>query len=101
MAAVIEQRKGAPPEESYTSTLLAGGAEQIRKKIVEEAAEVFEAAGVEGASAADRLTTEVADLLYHVLVLLAAKGIELAEVEHELATREGVSGLQEKRERKT
>jgi len=99
LMAVIEQRKRDMPEDSYTAKLLAAGPKKIRKKIVEEAAELFEAALEPGPSQRDHLVQEAADLVYHVLVLLAACDVPFTEVEAELARREGVSGLEEKARR--
>lgn len=93
LAATIESRKGADPETSWTAKLLARGPEKCAEKFGEEAIEaVIEA--VRGDPV--RLTAEAADVLYHLLVMLAACGVTLAEVEAELARREGTSGLAEK-----
>lgn len=94
--AVIEARKNAAPDSSYTAKLLAGGTSAITAKITEEAAETVVAALEEGAEA---LTRESADLLYHLCVLWADQGIRPADVWAELARREGVSGLVEKASR--
>ncbi len=91
--AVIESRKGGDTEASYTAKLLAGGVETIAAKISEEAAEtVF--AGV--SEDAERLASESAALLSHLLVLWAARGLEPEAVWAALATRGGTSGLAEK-----
>ena len=100
LMAVIEERKANPGARSYTSTLLAGGLAKIAAKISEESAEVIEAAGEPGESGRQHLVRESADLLYHLLVLLAHREIDLQEVENELARRSGVSGLDEKASRK-
>lgn len=92
----IESRKGADPETSYTAKLLAGGSKKIGKKIGEEATEVVIAALTEGP---DALTRESADLIYHLLVLLAANDVTPDEVLAELARREGISGIAEKASR--
>jgi phosphoribosyl-ATP pyrophosphohydrolase len=99
LMAVIEDRKAHPSEQSYTSTLLAGGAAKIRKKLVEEAAELFEAAGEPGEAGREHVIRESADLVYHWFVLLALCDITLADVETELARRFGTSGLEEKSNR--
>ena len=96
LMAVIEDRKAHPIDQSYTSTLLAGGAAKIRKKVVEEAAELFEAAGEADAAGREHVVRESADLVYHLLVLLAQRGIALKDLETELARRFGTSGLEEK-----
>jgi phosphoribosyl-ATP pyrophosphohydrolase len=95
---VIESRRGADPETSYTAKLFARGREKIAQKLGEEAVEaVIE--GVKGDRAA--LVGESADLLYHLLVLWAEAGISPADVAAEFAQREGQSGIAEKRSRKT
>lgn len=95
----ILARKDASDEKSYTAKLLAGGVEKISGKIIEEAAEVVEAAGEEGEEGRQHTIHEAGDLIYHLLVLLAARDVKLAEVETELARRFGVSGLEEKKNR--
>lgn len=90
---VVASRKGDAPEKSYTARLLAGGVPKIAAKVTEEAGELVQAAAAE---TDDRVVAEAADLLYHTLVLLAARGLSLAAVEDELARRFGVSGLDEK-----
>ena len=89
----MASRKGGAPERSYTSRLLAGGVPAIGAKVTEEAGELVQAAAGEGD---DRVVAEAADLVYHMLVLLAARDVPLARVEDELARRFGVSGLDEK-----
>jgi phosphoribosyl-ATP pyrophosphohydrolase len=90
---VVASRKGDAPEKSYTARLLAGGVPKIGAKVTEEAGELVQAAGSE---TDDRVVAEAADLIYHTLVLLAARDLSLAAVEDELARRFGVSGLDEK-----
>lgn len=97
--ATIESRKQNPSEKSYTSQLLAGGIERIGSKITEEAAEVVEAAGEPGDAGRLHLVREAADLVYHLLVMLAHRDSKLADVEAELARRFGISGLEEKASR--
>ena len=93
LAATIAARKGADPETSWTAKLLAKGPEKCAEKFGEEAIEAIIEA-VKGDRA--RLTAEAADVIYHLLVMLAARDVSLAEVEAELARREGQSGLAEK-----
>lgn len=82
---VLESRKVAPPAGSYVAGLLAKGQPQICRKIGEEAAEVMTAAlGGEGD---ERVVSEVADLWFHTMVLLSARGIPLRRVFEELARR--------------
>lgn len=93
---VIESRKGADADASYTAKLLSGGAPKIGKKLSEEAAEVTIAALSEGKDAVAR---ESADLLYHLLVMWAAMGVTPDDVYAELRKREGTSGIEEKNSR--
>lgn len=97
--ATIENRKANPSEKSYTSQLLAGGVDKIGAKITEEAAEVVEAASEPGDAGGAHLVREAADLMYHLLVMLAHRDSDLAEVEAELARRFGISGMEEKASR--
>ena len=93
---VIGSRRGADPQSSYTARLFARGRAKIAQKLGEEAIEaVIE--GVRDDPVA--LVGESADLLYHLLVLWAAAGISPADVAAELARREGISGVAEKRGR--
>ncbi|MGI8980433.1 MAG: phosphoribosyl-ATP diphosphatase [Pirellulaceae bacterium] len=101
LMAVIEDRRANPPAKSYTTSLFQGGVEKIGGKIVEEAAEVVEAAGEPGDQGRTHFIYESADLLYHLFVMLGYKGVALAEVETELARRFGMSGLDEKAARPT
>ena len=96
LAATIAARKGADPESSWTAKLLAKGPEKCAEKFGEEAIEAIIEA-VKGDRA--RLTSEAADVLYHLLVMLAARDVTLQEVLAELARREGQSGLEEKARR--
>ena len=82
--ATILSRKTADPASSYTARLFAAGEDEIVKKVGEEAIEVILAAKGQGNA---RLIEETADLTYHVLVLLAARGLSPADVEAELASR--------------
>ncbi len=98
LAATIAARKGADPDSSWTAKLLAKGPEKCAEKFGEEAIEAIIEA-VKGDH--ERLTAEAADVLYHLLVMLAARDVTLAEVLAELARREGQSGLAEKAARQT
>ncbi len=93
LAATIEARRGADPDASWTARLLAGGPAKCAGKFGEEAVEAVVAAT--GGSAAE-LTAEAADVLYHLLVMLAARDVALDDVLAELARREGRSGIDEK-----
>jgi phosphoribosyl-ATP pyrophosphohydrolase len=95
---VIESRRDADPTTSHTAKLFSRGPRVIAKKLGEEAVEtVIE--GVDGDR--EHLVSESADLLYHLLVLWAARGVKPGEVWAELAGRRGVSGIAEKAARKT
>jgi phosphoribosyl-ATP pyrophosphohydrolase len=82
--ATVLDRQANPRPGSYTAQLLRAGEDQVLKKVGEEAMEVILAAKGQGN---DRVISEVADLFYHVLVLLAACGLTLAAVEDELVRR--------------
>ena len=92
----IAQRRRAAPETSYVASLSARGLPVIARKFGEEAVEA-----VVAALAQDRgeLIGEAADVLFHLLVMLAEKDVTLTEVMAELDRREGVSGLEEKASR--
>ncbi|MEO1152464.1 MAG: phosphoribosyl-ATP diphosphatase [Pseudomonadota bacterium] len=93
LAITIANRKGADPDTSWTATLLSKGPEKCAEKFGEEAVEaIIEAVKGDRAS----LTREAADVLYHLLVMLAARDVALADVLAELERREGTSGLDEK-----
>jgi phosphoribosyl-ATP pyrophosphohydrolase len=93
LAATIDARAASGGEASYTKTLLDKGAEHCAKKLGEEAVETVIAAV---ANDRNHLIAESADLLYHLLVLLKARGVTLDEVEAALAQRTSMSGLDEK-----
>jgi phosphoribosyl-ATP pyrophosphohydrolase len=97
LAATIDTRAASGGEVSYTRKLLDKGAAHCATKLGEEAIEAVIAA-VENDR--DHLIAESADLLYHLLVLLKARGITLADVEARLAQRTSMSGLEEKASRK-
>ncbi|MCS7178862.1 MAG: bifunctional phosphoribosyl-AMP cyclohydrolase/phosphoribosyl-ATP diphosphatase HisIE [Anaerolineae bacterium] len=82
--AIIQDRRARPREGSYTCHLLNAGEPEILKKLGEEAIEVIVAAQSQGNP---RFISELADLVYHILVLLAARGLSWADVEAELARR--------------
>ncbi len=93
---IIGERATTPSEKSYTTKLLKGGIVKIGQKIIEEAAEVVEAADEPGEEGRSHTLYEAADLIYHLMVMLRHKEIDLAEVEEELGRRFGMSGLEEK-----
>jgi len=98
LEATIRARRGADPDSSYVAHLFAKGRAKIAQKLGEEATETVIAA-IEDDKA--ELTKEAADLVFHLLVLLADAELSLNDVRAELARREGVSGLDEKASRPT
>ncbi len=92
LEATIAARRGADPASSYTASLFAKGRPKIAQKLGEEAVETVIAALAEP----EKLASEAADLMFHLLVLLADADLSLADVCHELDRREGVSGHDEK-----
>jgi phosphoribosyl-ATP pyrophosphohydrolase len=93
----VQARAGESADVSYTRKLLDRGVDQCAKKFGEEAVEVAIAAVNEDRQS---LIREAADVLYHLLVVLHARGISLDEVEAELGLRSRQSGLEEKAARK-
>jgi len=94
---VIDSRKGADPDTSYTARLFSRGRAQIAKKLGEEAVEAL-IEGIKGDR--PKLVAESADMLYHLLTLWAATNVKPKAVWTELARREGLSGIAEKASRK-
>ena len=94
--AVIAARKGADPTTSYTAKLFGRGRAKITQKLGEEAVELVIAGCIEP----DKMVSESADLLYHMLVLWADAGIRPEDVWTELDRRAGTSGIAEKASRK-
>ena len=97
LAAIIAERARAGGDQSYTKKLLDAGIEKCAKKLGEEATETVVAAlsGDKGA-----VIAESADLIFHLLVVLQARGVKLDEVYAELERRTGQSGLEEKAARR-
>ncbi len=93
LAATIKERRSASSDTSYTRKLLDAGPEKCAKKLGEEAAETIIAALVQ---TDDELTSEAADLLYHLLVLLESRMVDFDDVLQKLEQRESRSGLEEK-----
>jgi phosphoribosyl-ATP pyrophosphohydrolase len=94
----VRERAAASADVSYTRKLLDRGVAHCAKKLGEEAVEAVLAAASEDR---ERVIAESADLIYHLLVVLKARDISLAEVENELATRVKTSGFEEKASRKS
>lgn len=97
LAAVIASRRGTDPAASYTAKLFSRGRGKITQKMGEEAFEVAVAALAE---TPDKVVSESADLLYHLMVLWADCGVTPDQVWDELARRFGTSGIDEKAARK-
>ncbi|MEA3411060.1 MAG: phosphoribosyl-ATP diphosphatase [Pseudomonadota bacterium] len=93
LSEILERRKSADPGSSYVAGLYAKGMDAILKKVGEEATEVVMAAK-DGSS--ERIVSEIADLWFHCLVLLAHEDLKARQVLSELESRFGVSGLKEK-----
>ena len=93
LAATIDARAGADADTSYTAQLLAKGPAKIAEKIIEEGGELAFALTDESD---DAVASEAADVLYHMLVGLRARGVSLDDIANMLAAREGTSGLAEK-----
>jgi len=98
LSATIAARKGADPASSWTARLMSMGPDKCAEKFGEEAVEAIVAA-VKGDR--ESLTAEAADVLYHLLVMLAAREVTLGDVLAELAQREGTSGIAEKAARRS
>jgi phosphoribosyl-ATP pyrophosphohydrolase len=101
LMAVIAARKANPETQtSYVARLMNGGVPAIGAKILEEAAEVVQAGDEPGDGGRLHLVKEVADLVFHSMVLLGYRDLAWDDVETELARRSGVSGIAEKAARK-
>lgn len=90
---LIASRKGADPDTSWTAKLFSKGPEKCAEKFGEEAIEAIIEA-IKGDK--EKLTSEAADVIYHLLVMLAARDVSLDDVVVELARRQGTSGIAEK-----
>ena len=93
---ILEERKSSSEDKSYVASLYNQGTHKILEKISEESDEVIKAATEEGR---EEVIHEVADLLFHLLVLLRHENIKIDEIELELARRFGISGHEEKASR--
>jgi len=97
LEATLRTRKQADPSASYVANLYAKGDRKIAQKVGEEAVETAMAVAADDNK---EIISESADLLFHLMVLLEARGLSLTDVAAELARREGLSGLEEKATRK-
>lgn len=104
LADVIESRKpanGGDPEQSYVARLFVKGDDAILKKIGEEATEtVMAAKDARATGDTSKVLYECADLWFHSMIMLAQFGLAPQDVLNELARREGISGIEEKANRK-
>lgn len=96
LAKILEERKSADPKHSYVASLYAKGDKKIAQKVGEEAVETAMAVAADDNK---ELVKESADLLFHLMILLKARGLGMRNVVAELARREGLSGLAEKASR--
>lgn len=96
LEALLEARKTADADTSYVARLYAKGPHKIAQKVGEEAVETAMATAM---GDDNELVKEAADLLFHLMVLLKAKGMSLSDIASELARREGISGIEEKANR--
>ena len=94
----IEARRNAEPSSSHTAKLLSKGPAKCAEKFGEEAVEAIVACATDDR---ENLVYEAGDVVYHLMVMLAARGIDWSEVEGELARRAGISGIAEKASRTT
>lgn len=94
---ILEQRKDADADNSYVSSLYQKGTDEILKKIGEESAEVIMATKDDDEN---KIIYEVTDLWFHTMVLLRHKNIKMDKIEQELSRRFGLSGLEEKANRR-
>jgi phosphoribosyl-ATP pyrophosphohydrolase len=99
MAVIADRGRNPQNEKSYVAKLFQGGVAKIGAKITEEAGEVVEAADEPGDAGRDHLVKEVADLVFHSLVMLGYRDLHWNDVEAELARRFGISGVEEKASR--
>jgi phosphoribosyl-AMP cyclohydrolase / phosphoribosyl-ATP pyrophosphohydrolase len=98
LEATLEARKSATAQSSYVRSLYEGGADKIGAKVREEADELARAVAGESA---ERVASEAADVLFHVMVALRSRSVSIADVLAELERRAGTSGHEEKASRKT
>ncbi len=96
IAETLEERKQADPDKSYTAKLFHDGLDSILKKIGEEATEVIIASK---SGEKEAIIHEIADLWFHIMVLLKHHGYELKDLIQELERRFGTSGIEEKTNR--
>ena len=98
LSVLLKERKNANPSSSYVASLYAKGNEKIIEKIAEETDELI--AEITEDLEKNKVIHEAADLWFHVMVLLTNNGIDPNEVFKELESREGLSGIEEKKGRK-
>ena len=98
LSVLLKERKNADPSSSYVAGLYAKGNDKIIQKISEETDELI--AEINKDLEKNKVIHEAADLWFHVMVLLTNNGIDPTEILKELESREGLSGIEEKRVRK-
>ena len=96
MSVIADRKSNCQAEKSYVASLMKAGVSRIGEKVVEEAAEVVEAGQEPGDPGREHLVKEVADLVFHAIVLLGYRDLHWDDVEAELGRRAGVSGIAEK-----
>jgi len=96
MSVIADRKRDPQAEKSYVASLMKGGVSRIGEKVAEEAAEVVEAAHEPGDPGREHLVKEVADLVFHAMVLLGYRELHWDDIEAELGRRAGISGIAEK-----
>ncbi len=100
MSVIVDRKNHPQAGKSYVTSLFNGGMVRIGEKIIEEAAEVVEAGAEPGDPGREHMVKEVADLVFHAMVLLGYRDCHWDDVEAELMRRSGIGGLAEKAARK-
>ena len=93
MAVIADRKRNPQAEKSYVASLMKGGVSRIGEKVIEEAAEVVEAGHEPGDPGREHLVKEVADLVFHAMVLLGYRDLHWDDVEAELDGGRGSAGL--------
>jgi len=101
MSVIADRKRNPQAEKSYVASLMKGGVYRICVKVIEEAAEVVEAGHEPGDPGREHLVKEVADLVFHAMVLLGYRDLHWDDVEAELGRRSGISGIAEKAARQS
>jgi len=96
MSVIADRKRDPQAEKSYVASLMKGGISRIGEKVIEEAVEVVEAGHEPGDPGREHIVKEVADLVFHAMVLLGYRDLHWDDVEAELGRRSGISGIAEK-----